>query len=173
MSGQCYVGVWKLPTDSATNNIYYFGTPFLETYYTAFSLEPYESDPTNVNHLYVGLGPICPTANLGDIVFNQQYDKYNANKVNSDSSEPIPGAEVNYKTDLSNNCLATPQDADDIIGPVTPKKSMLGVIIGGSVGGVVLLTIIAVGLYCYKKKNARTPGDDDKLQHLYKGPSGI
>lgn len=175
MDGQCFVGVWKLPDNSATNNIYYFGTPFLEQYYTSFSLAPYETDPTSVNYLYVGIGQICPTANLGDIVFNQKYDKYNANKINFDKSTPIPDASVDFKTDLVNTCLPTPVDDDDIIGPVKDEGSSLGIIIGASVGGVVLLTAVVLGIYCFKKnKGGATPGDSDKMDRLlYKGPSGI
>ena len=57
----------------------------MEKYYASFSLEPYEKDPTTP-YLLVGMGPICKSANLGDVIFNDKYDEYQDDKINDDQS---------------------------------------------------------------------------------------
>lgn len=73
--GQCYLGVYMIDKPSSVQNIFYFGSPFMEKYYVSFSLEPYNQDQDS-NHLLVGMGPVCKTANLGDVVFNPNYEDY-------------------------------------------------------------------------------------------------
>jgi hypothetical protein len=46
-------------------------------------MDPYVKDPDS-NHLLVGMGPICTTANLGDVVFNENYEDHNSGKAAND-----------------------------------------------------------------------------------------
>lgn len=76
---ECYLGIYKIGIKSTVQDIYFFGTPFLEKYYTSFSMEPHVKDE-NSDHLLVAMGPACQTANLGDVVYNKNYEGFNANK---------------------------------------------------------------------------------------------
>lgn len=78
MAGQCYLGIYKIDKPSTEQHIYYFGTPFFEKYYTSFSMEPFVNDQSD--HLLVAMGPACKTANLGDVVWNEDYEDFNKNK---------------------------------------------------------------------------------------------
>ena len=59
-------------------------------------MDPYVKDP-NSNHLLVGMGPICTTANLGDVVFNENYEDHNSVKAANDQSEKIPGSDPTFR----------------------------------------------------------------------------
>lgn len=73
LENQCYLGIYKVENKSTSNNVYYFGSPFFEQYYVSFSLEGYDNFDADNQFLNVAMGPICTTANLGDVVFNKDY----------------------------------------------------------------------------------------------------
>ena len=87
----CFVGVYRLPTKSSESNIYYFGSPFFHEYYVSLSLESIERNFGD--YLQVGIGPICKTAHLGDIVYNKNYEHFNSKMEANDTSNST-GADV-------------------------------------------------------------------------------
>ena len=103
-SDVCYIGVYEYDDKDKTGT-YYFGAPFFEEYYVALSLEAWTDDGNGF--LQVGLGPICPTAYLGDIVYNKDYDHYDPNALNDDVSHPMLGANLNRPKNLVNGCIIT------------------------------------------------------------------
>lgn len=110
LENTCFVGVYKLPTTSIQANTYYFGSPFFHDYYVSFSLESYERNFGD--YLQVGIGPICKTAHLGDMVYNTNYDHYNSNLAPNDTSVSN-GDTVTYQEGLVNECLPVPEDDED------------------------------------------------------------
>jgi len=104
--GKCFIAVYKLPWPSTEHNVYYFGAPFFHDYYVTFSMESYYNSRTD--YLEMGIGPICKTANLGDIAYNKKYKYYNNQSIESDKSTEIPGAQVIFANDLDNTCIPPP-----------------------------------------------------------------
>ena len=57
------------------------------------------------------MGTICTTANLGDVVFNKEYQGYNQNKESKDQSSQIEGQVVNFNNNLPDGCMDIDSDA--------------------------------------------------------------
>ena len=70
----CFIGVYSYD-DKENTNMYYFGSPFFREFYVSLSAELLEQDKQN-GQLKVAFGAICPTAYLGDIVYNKDYEFY-------------------------------------------------------------------------------------------------
>lgn len=83
----------------------------MESYYNA-----------RTDYLEMGVGPICKTANLGDVVYNDNYKFYNKTLDAGDQSEPIPGAQVIWAKGLTNDCIPPPPAPAP--EPVNPGKKI-------------------------------------------------
>lgn len=176
----CFVGVYQLPTTSSQSNIYYFGSPFFHEYYVSFSLESWERNFGD--YLQVGIGPICKTAHLGDIVYNKDYAHYNPNLHSNDTSAST-GKDVIYAQNLVNECIPPVPDKEDTAPesggatepPTKSSNTMLAVAL--SVGGAALiLTIVIISIYCYRKaaqKQTFNSVADNKNLLDFKGKSSV
>lgn len=103
------------------------------------------------------MGPVCTTANLGDVAFNKEYADFNQEKNDRDVSDHIPGFDVTFREGLERGCVQVPP-------PSESGTNHILVIILSSLGVVVLLTAIVLGLYCYKKK--QIVEDDDRMDSM-------
>ena len=116
---RCYIGVYQYPDLIETDNVYYFGAPFFNAYYVSLSLVNWNwyGSPED-GHLSVAFGPICPTAYLGDVVYNENYAHYNWSAGDNDISTKI--ADVTMRTDLNNTCKSAPSEPSDDGSDITP-----------------------------------------------------
>ena len=103
------------------------------------------------------MGPVCTTANLGDVAFNKNYADFNQEKKDRDVSSEIPDFYYTFRQGLERGCVQVPP-------PSESGTSHTLTIILSSLGVVILLTAIVLGLYCYKKK--QIVEDDDRMDSM-------
>jgi len=71
----CILGVYKYPTDYDEQNTYYGGSLFMQDYYVALTMDPWEKDNTT-SYLLMGIGPKNHNAELGKMQYDSSYSKY-------------------------------------------------------------------------------------------------
>ena len=63
---------------------------------------------------------------------------------------------------LERNCVKVPEY--ESVNTIEEKKNYTVAIVVGSIGGVVLITAIVLGIYCFKKH--RNEEDDDRMDSM-------
>jgi len=90
----CMLGIYKYPTDYSDQNAYYGGSLFMQDYYVALTMDPWEKG-NNVTdkYLLMGIGPKNPDVDLGKMQYDSSYSKYDPQPENLDISTLIWGAD--------------------------------------------------------------------------------
>jgi len=129
----CMLGIYKYPTNYNDQNTYYGGSLFMQDYYVALTMDPWEKDKKT--YLLMGIGPKNPDINLGKTQYDSSYNKYDPQPEKEDISTLIWGVNP-YSTD------------SQIEGWI---KRNLAVFIILIVGSVLLITAIVCCLYFRNK----------------------
>lgn len=146
LDNQCFLGVFSYPITYPQQNYYYFGSPFLLQHYVSFSMEPWINGEGD--YLKVGLGPICETANLGEMQYDPKYSDYDPQS--GDISLKTSDAEITSDPTLVNTCVKAPLRSE-----TAAKDSSTLVAILATCGGVFIITIVVIAVYLYRKKLMR------------------